>query len=201
MSDLGLQSLLGSIRSRMQSSVTLSITDMIDAVRRQIRGDGNHECDEDAQSLQDPSRCSSGDSAIDASPKHNKGVHQSDDGLQLMGLLGEGAFGKVYRGIWKGEPVAVKTMVLPNNISGLEKRERMAIMEAAISTALAHPNIVQVGRQQFRDQLPLVLNGSSLLLPHLSLCLCLHLCRHSTTASDLLRKGARSPRPAIRPWP
>ena len=126
----------------MQSSVTLSITDMIDAVRRQIRGDVNHS-DDDAHAHKDPSRCSSGDSSIDVSTPHK--VDQSDDSLQLMGLLGEGAYGKVYRGIWKGEPVAVKTVVLPNNISGLEKRERMAIMEAAISTALAHPNIVQVG--------------------------------------------------------
>jgi hypothetical protein len=33
--------------------------------------------------------------------------------------------------------------VLPANMSGTAKREKMAIMEAAISTALTHPNIVQ----------------------------------------------------------
>ena len=57
---------------------------------------------------------------------------------------GEGAFGKVYIGNWRGTPVAVKRMVLPSGTSGMEKRERMAIMEAAISTSLSHPNIVQV---------------------------------------------------------
>lgn len=47
-------------------------------------------------------------------------------------------------GMWRGSTVAVKTMVLPARMSGAEKRERMAIMEAAISSTMAHPNIVQV---------------------------------------------------------
>ncbi len=33
-------------------------------------------------------------------------------------------------------------MVLPANMSGKEKREKMAVMEAAISSSLAHPNVV-----------------------------------------------------------
>ena len=36
-------------------------------------------------------------------------------------------------------------MVLPSAMSGVEKREKMMVMEAAISSALSHPNIVQVG--------------------------------------------------------
>lgn len=51
---------------------------------------------------------------------------------------------QVYKGIWKGSVVAVKTIVLPALMSGQEKREKMAIMEAAISSALSHPNIMQV---------------------------------------------------------
>ena len=35
-------------------------------------------------------------------------------------------------------------MVMPSHMSGKEKREKMLIMEAAISSALSHPNIVQV---------------------------------------------------------
>ena len=35
-------------------------------------------------------------------------------------------------------------MILPANMSGMERHESMAIMEAAISSALSHPNIVQV---------------------------------------------------------
>jgi hypothetical protein len=37
--------------------------------------------------------------------------------------------------------VAVKTMVLPSGMSGQEKREKMAIMETAISSSLSHPNV------------------------------------------------------------
>jgi hypothetical protein len=51
---------------------------------------------------------------------------------------------QVYKGLWKGTVVAVKTIVLPAVMSGQEKREKMAIMEAAISSALSHPNIMQV---------------------------------------------------------
>ena len=39
--------------------------------------------------------------------------------------------------------MAVKTMVFPANLSGKEKKEKMAIMEAAISSSLSHPNVVQ----------------------------------------------------------
>ncbi len=53
-------------------------------------------------------------------------------------------FGKVYKGLWRGTTVAVKSLVLPSNMSGAQKRERMAFMEAAISSSLSHPNIVQV---------------------------------------------------------
>ena len=49
-------------------------------------------------------------------------------------------------GLWRGTEVAIKSMILPARMSGAEKREKMAIMEAAISSAMHHPNIVQVRR-------------------------------------------------------
>jgi serine/threonine protein kinase len=52
-------------------------------------------------------------------------------------------YGKVYRGLWRNMAVAVKSMVLPIKMGGAESRERMAIMEAAISSSLSHPNIVK----------------------------------------------------------
>jgi hypothetical protein len=50
----------------------------------------------------------------------------------------------VYRGFWKGTLVAIKVMILPAGLSNKERREKMAVMEAAISSSLSHPNIVQV---------------------------------------------------------
>lgn len=40
---------------------------------------------------------------------------------------------QVYKGLWKGTVVAVKCVMLPANMSGQEKREKMAVMEAAVS--------------------------------------------------------------------
>jgi hypothetical protein len=48
-----------------------------------------------------------------------------------------------FAGTWQGTVVAVKTMLFPAAMSGKEKREKMAIMETAISSTLSHPNIVQ----------------------------------------------------------
>lgn len=68
---------------------------------------------------------------------------------QIGELLGEGQYGRVYRGKWYGSAVAVKSILLPANMSGREKREKMAVMEAAIGSGLSHPNIVQVGRTKW----------------------------------------------------
>jgi hypothetical protein len=48
---------------------------------------------------------------------------------------------QVYKGLWRGTVVAVKTMLLPAELSGTEKREKMAVMETAISSSLSHPNV------------------------------------------------------------
>eukprot|EP00198_Chlamydomonas_reinhardtii_P011654 XP_001700991.1 predicted protein [Chlamydomonas reinhardtii] len=70
--------------------------------------------------------------------------------LELKEMIGEGTFGKVYRGLWRGTEVAIKTIILPTNMSGKEKRERMAVMEAAISSSLAHPNVVATYTYQIK---------------------------------------------------
>jgi len=67
--------------------------------------------------------------------------------LHFMGLmppLGWWCLLTRVAGYWKGTLVAVKTMMFPAAMSGKEKREKMAIMETAISASLSHPNIVQV---------------------------------------------------------
>ncbi|KAG2453164.1 hypothetical protein HYH02_002489 [Chlamydomonas schloesseri] len=65
------------------------------------------------------------------------------DDLELVSVLGEGSYGRVYRALWRGTTVAVKVILLPAHMSGRERHERMAVMEAAISSSLSHPNVVQ----------------------------------------------------------
>ncbi|GIM13633.1 hypothetical protein Vretimale_16702 [Volvox reticuliferus] len=78
----------------------------------------------------------------DARRSLNAAKASVEDPIQVFEILGAGAFGKVQRGMWRGTVVAVKTMILPANMTGQEKREKMAVMEAAISSSLVHPNIV-----------------------------------------------------------
>ena len=75
--------------------------------------------------------------------RHFESMAKEGDDFIITKVLGEGGNGKVYCGVWKGTEVAIKSILLPSDMSG-KARERMACMEAAISSSLSHPNIVQV---------------------------------------------------------
>ncbi|KAG2451229.1 hypothetical protein HYH02_003836 [Chlamydomonas schloesseri] len=61
-----------------------------------------------------------------------------DRHLEVHHSLGWGGCGVVYRGTWKGLPVAVKTVL----VQGDSPQSRQFLMEAAISASLQHANIV-----------------------------------------------------------
>lgn len=71
---------------------------------------------------------------------------------------------QVFKATWKGTTVAVKIMVLPSYMTGKDKREKMAVMETAISSSLSHPNVVQV-RQLMNWSTGGVAGCCALLLP------------------------------------
>uniref|UniRef100_A0A7S3R0U6 Protein kinase domain-containing protein n=1 Tax=Dunaliella tertiolecta TaxID=3047 RepID=A0A7S3R0U6_DUNTE len=50
-----------------------------------------------------------------------------EEDISVQELLAEGSFGRVYRGKWRAIDVAVKIIMLPGNMSGREKREKMVL--------------------------------------------------------------------------
>jgi len=69
-----------------------------------------------------------------------------DPGLKLGVMLGKGAFGSVYRGIWYGTPVAVK--IIDQDLRSLGAAGQS--MEALLGAELRHPHIVATLRHIVR---------------------------------------------------
>lgn len=65
-------------------------------------------------------------------------------------LIGEGAYGKVYRGLWDGAPVAVKVMRHPGDTGSTFGCGTDARFEALLSVNMSHPNLVQTFKYSTR---------------------------------------------------
>ena len=63
--------------------------------------------------------------------------------LKQFDVVGVGGFGKVYRGEWKGEEVAVKTIIHSHD-EPIEKTVEKVTNEAKLFWLLRHPNIISL---------------------------------------------------------
>mmetsp|Transcript_3321 Transcript_3321/g.9610 ORF Transcript_3321/g.9610 Transcript_3321/m.9610 type:complete len:877 (-) Transcript_3321:642-3272(-) len=75
-------------------------------------------------------------------PQLIAGHKEPFEDVQLGPLLGKGSFGRVYRAMWNGVPVAVKVIETPI-AKGNEGQEAKPMFEAERGTSLSHPHVVQ----------------------------------------------------------
>jgi hypothetical protein len=129
-----------------------------------------------------------------------------DDQISMTGILGEGAFGTVHKGKWRGTPVAVKTLKRLANATADKVAMAEFRTELALIQHLHHPHVVQ-----FLGVMRSTADGSPLLVtefmelgsladwfkkptgvaPHVAIDLCLDCCRGMTYLHG------RSPNPVL----
>ncbi|KAG2489904.1 hypothetical protein HYH03_011706 [Edaphochlamys debaryana] len=81
--------------------------------------------------------------------------------VQILEPLGQGSFARVYKASWQGTIVALKVLVLPPSLTNDERLQQIAVMEAAVSSATSHPNLVQTYSYSFKAVLDSTHTASS----------------------------------------
>eukprot|EP00803_Ostreobium_quekettii_P011186 evm.model.scf_3883.2 EVM.evm.TU.scf_3883.2 scf_3883:5939-9466(-) len=82
-------------------------------------------------------------------------VSNASEGLddvpaRIEAQIAVGGCGVVYKGTWKGVPVAIKTVVFQDLEEAPSRPRQRAVLEAAISSSVAHRNIVQTYSYSFK---------------------------------------------------
>uniref|UniRef100_A0A1D2ABN9 Protein kinase domain-containing protein n=2 Tax=Auxenochlorella protothecoides TaxID=3075 RepID=A0A1D2ABN9_AUXPR len=85
--------------------------------------------------------------------------------VQLGPLIGRGAYGRVYRGSWNGNTVAVKVLETDNPEVEVIKEngsvKKAGLFEAALSSSISHPNVAHTYMYAVRQAAPAGIQGAS----------------------------------------
>ncbi|CAD7699857.1 unnamed protein product [Ostreobium quekettii] len=104
--------------------------------------------EEEGESVSVQCRSFTKESLIDAITEESAGL---DDTLaKIEKRIAVGGCGVVYKGTWKGVPVAIKTVVFQDLEDVTSRPRQRAVLEAAISSSVAHRNIVQTYSYSFK---------------------------------------------------
>jgi len=87
-------------------------------------------------------------SLIHAISAHTSGIE--DCAATIESQIAAGGNGVVYKGTWKGITVAIKTVIFQDAMDSANRQRQRAVFEAAISSSVAHKNIVQTYAYSFK---------------------------------------------------
>ena len=115
-----------------------------------VKREGSYKCiitKDDNVSISKSVRVMGADETYDAACKQSGSIpvieaHVIQFAREEKDVLGEGSFGKVYKGSWKGTNIAVKE--IQTQVRGRKQQEAVIENEIQIHSRIRHPSIVQI---------------------------------------------------------